>query len=112
MSHKPTDRKGTGAERYPHLYGSPRWRRLREYVLGQQPLCVMCKARGIVRSAVVVDHIKVHDGDVELFYDVGNLQGLCSSCHSGQKRIEDTRGYSQACDVNGYPTSKGHSWNK
>ena len=31
--------------------------------------------------ATVADHIIPHKGNLELFWDEGNLQALCKSCH-------------------------------
>ena len=102
----------TGFEKYPKLYGSARWRRLRALVLNEEPLCRLCERQGKTTAADTVDHIKEHKGDVALFYDRDNLQPLCASCHSGIKRIADRHGYSQAADANGFPIDSGHPWNK
>jgi len=79
-------------------------------------LCV-CK-----RPATVVDHIKPHRGDMKLFWDRGNWQPLCGSCHSRKTARQDggfgnTRDTSGAvpvpgCDVHGRPIDPNHPWNK
>ena len=76
---------------YSKLYSTSRWQRLREYILTKEPLCVECKRKKRIRPATVVDHIKPHKGDEELFYDEGNLQGLCKSCHDRKTAKEDGR---------------------
>jgi 5-methylcytosine-specific restriction protein A len=53
-------------------------------VLDQNPLCVECQREQRVRVATVVDHIVPHRGDLERFYDVTNLQGLCAMHHSAK----------------------------
>lgn len=58
------------------------WRRLRLKVLSRNPLCVECEKAGRVQSAEEVDHITPHRGDMGLFYDIDNLQGLCKRHHS------------------------------
>jgi 5-methylcytosine-specific restriction protein A len=40
-------------------------------------------------QATVVDHIKPHQGDPELFWDSENLQALCAPCHSRKTASED-----------------------
>lgn len=102
----------TGFEKYPHLYGSTRWRKLRALVLNEEPLCRLCERQGKTTAADTVDHIKEHKGDVALFYDRDNLQPLCRPCHSGVKRMADRHGYSAACGVDGMPLDPGHLWNR
>ncbi|MFA5423825.1 MAG: hypothetical protein WC374_08215, partial [Phycisphaerae bacterium] len=48
------------------------------------------KAKGIIRASVCVDHIKPHNGDPVLFWDRGNLQGLCEK-HHNSKNNEDKK---------------------
>ena len=64
------------------LYATARWFRLRAQVLEEQPLCQACQAQGRVEPSADVDHIAPHRGDPLLFWDRGNLQGLCHQCHS------------------------------
>ena len=59
----------------------------------------------------MVDHIRPHEGNQELMWDMDNLQSLCASCHSGVKRVKDLHGYSQAVGVDGMPIDKEHPWN-
>ena len=58
------------------------WRRARKRYLAACPLCVECKGQGRITAATVVDHIIPHQGDMELFWDEGNWQSMCSVCHS------------------------------
>jgi len=101
----------TGFEKYPKLYGSTRWRKLRALVLNEEPLCRLCERQGKTTAADTVDHIKEHKGNVALFYDRDNLQPLCRPCHSGVKRVADRHGYSQACGVDGMPLDPNHPFN-
>ena len=73
-------------------------------------LCVMCLAVGRVEAATVVDHVKPHQGDEELFWDVSNWQALCASCHSSHKQTQEKSGYLKGCDVNGIPIDVTHPW--
>lgn len=70
-----------------------KWQQRRKQFL-QRPenvCCVYCARLGLTVVATVVDHIKPHRGDQELFWDENNWQSLCSSCHSGIKQREESR---------------------
>ena len=75
--------RGSASERgYNH-----RWAKARATYLRSHPLCVMCRERGRLVPATVVDHIKAHKGDQDLFWDVeGNWQSLCAPCHNIHKQ--------------------------
>ena len=64
---------------------SAAWRKLRAQVLGAEPLCRHCAAKGVVRAANVVDH---EDGDAHN-NSLSNLQPLCGPCHSRKTAAED-----------------------
>lgn len=83
---KATLYKGTrrkASSQWNGLYRSKRWRDLRLAYLAENPICVKCGA-----PASTVDHIAPHRGDESLFWDEGNLQALCASCHS-RKTLEE-----------------------
>lgn len=63
------------------LYKTARWQKLRKRVLSEHPLCAECERQGRIAPATVTDHIIPHKGNLELFWDEGNLQSLCKSCH-------------------------------
>lgn len=66
-----------------------RWRKERLAFLQINPLCKFCTQAGKVTAANVVDHIKPHKGNQELFWDTNNWQPLCKTCHDSTKaRIE------------------------
>lgn len=92
-------------------YDSVRWRKARSAFLAAHPLCALCARMGRDTAASVVDHIEPHGGDPALFWSPDNWQSLCPSCHSGTKRIADTKGYSQAAGVDGLPLDFRHPWN-
>jgi len=71
-----------------HLYNCSKWKRLRKSFLFSCPRCVMCVALRRQTPAKEVDHIIPHCGDAELFWDEGNWQGLCKSCHSSKTFYE------------------------
>lgn len=48
----------------------------------QAPVMSDCHRRGLKTPATQTDHVTPHRGDQVLFWDEGNLQALCMSCHS------------------------------
>ena len=70
------------------LYTTPRWRKARRFFLSRHPLCAACEADGKLETATVVDHIRPHRGDMELFWDEGNWQPLCKRCHDVKTAAE------------------------
>ena len=84
-----TDRHHTGAT----AYNSARWVRLSRAFRAEHPLCANAAANvpGCTLVATEVDHVVPHRGDVQRFFDVSNLQGLCRTCHS-RKTHKETDG--------------------
>jgi 5-methylcytosine-specific restriction enzyme A len=77
---QPIERRGSAASRgYGH-----RWRKASKawLALPENRYCLDCKKRGRVKLSDVVDHIKPHRGDQGLFWDPGNWQPLCFTCHN------------------------------
>ena len=75
-----------------------RFRRARLAYLREHPLCAKCG-----RSATVLDHIRPHRGDPELYWNSENWQGLCLRCH-GIKTAGETWGRQR-------PQEKRNFWN-
>jgi 5-methylcytosine-specific restriction protein A len=98
--------------KWHYLYNNSKWVRLRELVLKEQPLCVICRQHNEVKASDTVDHITPHKGNKELFWDRQNLQALCSSCHNTIKREIETKGYYTAFNEEGWPVSSEHPINK
>jgi 5-methylcytosine-specific restriction enzyme A len=75
-----------------------KWQRVRLSYLAKHPLCIECEKQGITELAVVVDHIKPHQGNKQLFWDNNNWQSLCIRHHNiktGQERRQFNQiGYS------------------
>jgi 5-methylcytosine-specific restriction protein A len=67
-----------------HLYHSKRWRDSRLLFLRDNPLCIECE-----KPANMVDHIKPHLGNYQLFWDRSNWQPMCASCHAIKTCKED-----------------------
>lgn len=66
-----------------------RWSKARTEYLSSHPWCVECRDHGRRVLANEVDHIIPHRGDMELFWDRNNWQGLCRACHSRKTARED-----------------------
>ena len=95
-------------------YTKPRWRRLRAYMLAQNPLCVACGG-----AAEILDHVQPHRGNEDLFYDPMNLQSMCKSCHDRKTAKYDSNFVKKKknwsfgkCSTDGLPTDPAHPWNK
>ena len=101
----------SGAEKYPHLYGH-RWRKLRKTFLAENPLCVMCIDEDRVAPATELDHIKKHNGNPELFWDIKNLQGLCAFHHRSVKSQMERTGKIRGNKSDGTPLDPNHIWNR
>ena len=93
------------------LYGR-RWRKIRKQFLTENPLCVMCEEEGKITPATELDHIVRHKGCAELFFDVENLQSLCSLCHRSTKSQIERSGIVKGHKANGEPIDPGHFWNQ
>ena len=78
------------------FYNSKRWRSLRNYFIQKNPLCNICKRKGITEGAQMVDHIKpISKFGMGVATDIKNLQSLCNKCHakkSGQEGSEFRKG--------------------
>lgn len=93
------------------LYDRAEWEELRLDWLRDNPLCAMCIAKGYVEAATVVDHVKPHDGDPELFFDRANLQSLCKVCHDQDKQLIEVHGFRPGHGRDGRPIDPSHPWN-
>ena len=83
-----------------------RWEKAARRFLRKHPTCAMfgrdTKCTGIAKH---VDHINPHRGDLRLFWDRRNWQGLCVGCHNrktASERLKTPR--SPLVDLNGMPT--------
>ncbi len=78
------DRRGSSSARG---YGA-QWQRARAAWLHGSPLCAECLRNNRITSAVLVDHITPHKGDMVLFWDKSNWQSLCDACHNHKRGLE------------------------
>ena len=92
LRHRPApkpDSRSEEAKTWRWMYKTDAWtKRLRPDQLAREPWCAECARIGFRVRATDVDHIVDHKGDPELFFDSGNLQSLCHSCHS-RKTMQD-----------------------
>ncbi len=62
------------------------WEKARVAYLAKHRFCLRCGD-----PATVVDHIRPHRGDREIFWDRDNWQPLCGPCHNSTKQREERR---------------------
>jgi len=95
-----------------HIYRSPQWKRVREYIIQRDDgLCARCGEPG---NTV---HHKVHlapqnVNDPAIVYGADNLELLCEKCHGQKHQTEnaagegftfDTKGNLVPASTQGYP---------
>ena len=64
------------------FYLSTQWRKLREIVFAREPLCRMCKEKGKIKLAQMVDHIVDITLSPHLCLEISNCAPLCWECHT------------------------------
>lgn len=69
---------------FTKFYQSLEWRKLRQYHITRNPLCVKCQEAGLTVVADVVDHIEEIRDNPTRRLDATNLQSLCHSCHNNK----------------------------
>ncbi|MCW2395876.1 HNH endonuclease [Sphingobium sp. B8D3B] len=85
----------------------------------RDPLCVICKAKGLIARTEIIDHIvSLADGGTD---DDDNLQGVCKDCSDQKTEEEAARAQGRTPGAlikgkgtgrNGRPTSPDHPWNR
>lgn len=111
MAAKRFDSRSAEAKSYRKLYSTRWWKDRRKEQLTEHPLCAVCEKLGFIRSATVVNHIVPHKGDEDLFYN-GALESVCKKCHDSSIQSQERRGFSTACDLDGYPVDPKHPANR
>jgi 5-methylcytosine-specific restriction protein A len=80
-------------QRHPirQLYGTATWQATSRSILARDRLCCLCRTA----FAEVCDHrtparvyVSQHGGDLQVFFDENNLQGLCKRCHDAKTARE------------------------
>ena len=89
---------------YRTSYANRRWREQSAAFLQQYPFCVWCLFSGKINEGVslhalagqrnlIVDHIRPHRGNDQLFWDPDNWQTLCKRpCHDQVKQNSERQG--------------------
>lgn len=79
-------------------YSTPRWRALRLAALKRDGW--RCRQTGELLiggkhewNSPIVDHIKQHNGDPDLFWDLDNLQSVTKRWHDKTKQSLERRGF-------------------
>src|SRR5215475_13952023 len=88
-------------------YHRKRWKARAAHQLKIEPLCRMCKERGKIEPACVVDHVERHNGDLMKFV-FGEVQSLCIDCHNRTKQQIEVLGYSRDIGPDGFPIDRRH----
>jgi 5-methylcytosine-specific restriction protein A len=86
------------------------WLKRRAVQLKRFPLCAYCLRQNKITPATVVDHVTPHHGDYNTFV-LSPLQSLCKPCHDRTKHVQELKGFSNECDINGNPIDPRHPWN-
>lgn len=95
----PTKGNGYDADRR-RIYNTARWRKLRAWKIACDPLCEVCKSKGLTVPAEDVHHVVSFmstDDPVQrkhLAYDYDNLMSLCKECH---QFIHNSSDYIKKC---------------
>lgn len=76
---------------YHAWYNTARWKQARRSFLTYNSLCVHCLQANRYTVATIVDHIKPHKGNIELFWLVSNWQALCKRCHDIKTASVDSK---------------------
>jgi 5-methylcytosine-specific restriction protein A len=90
------------AEATPRQRGT-KWMQRRARFLYGEPLCRVCKAKGMLTEATEVDHIEpLFRGGAD---DEDNFQPLCAPCHKVKTAADLSRRVRVEIGLDGYPVS-------
>lgn len=83
---------------YQDIYQDPRWRKLRDQKLRDNPICEICEKKRRVVQTEEIHHVKPfeisanRDELERLAFDYDNLISLCIPCHKEEhKRLKKIR---------------------
>jgi 5-methylcytosine-specific restriction endonuclease McrA len=74
------------------FYTSSVWRKLRAFVLNEDPLCYYCKLSNVKRLATVGDHFRPRKLFPELQLIHSNIKGSCDYHHNLKRQWESKIG--------------------
>jgi 5-methylcytosine-specific restriction enzyme A len=109
LGFRPDMPRSTRASAAQRGYGA-KWREKRAEFLRANPWCVFCLRVGRRTAATIVDHVKPHRGDMHLFWDPSNWQGLCEPHHNSAKAILEGGGSVGPVGRDGVPLDPSHPW--
>lgn len=91
---------------YRKWYKTRRWQLLRQQVLQRDRWT--CQQTGIILSgkygepnSPVVDHVRAHGGNSELFWSIDNLQAVAKSWHDSEKQSRERAEQKAASETRG-----------
>ena len=106
------------ARKYRKLYSTKAWAALRKEALTRDGYRCQHAGCGVMLqpgrnkpTSAVVHHVTPHKGDMELFYNIDNLQSVCWSCHSGDIQSQEVLGYDKQIGADGWPIDPKHPGN-
>ena len=107
--------RSAAAQQYQVLYASKHWATLRRQALTRDAYRCQHNECGVHLQAgrrgpesAVVHHLKAHQGNLELFFDLNNLQSVCKSCHDSAIQSTEALGYDTRIGNDGWPTDPKH----
>lgn len=91
-----SDKRSKTAKEHRWLYKTRTWKTLRQKILTRDTYtcqrCGVALTQGRTRPTdAVVNHIKPHKGDEELFTHPDNLEAVCKKCHDSLIQSEEKR---------------------
>jgi 5-methylcytosine-specific restriction enzyme A len=91
---KERDRQRADTSPFRSWYKTARWQALRRLILQRdlytcQKTGVLLIGRHPAPNSPVIDHVKPHRGDPELFWDENNLQAVSKAYHDSVKQAEE-----------------------
>ena len=117
MQRKISRKRSTEAQKYRTLYGTKHLKTLRRQALTRDKY--RCQHSGCYAylqvggdhpCSAVVHHLEPHKGDLELFFDLDNLQSVCWTCHSGDIQSTEARQYDSTIGADGWPIDQRHPY--
>ena len=115
MQRKISGKRSTEAQKYRTLYSTKHLKTLRRQALTRDKY--RCQHSGCYAylqvggdhpCSAVVHHLELHKGDLELFFDLDNLQSVCWTCHSGDIQSTEARQYDSTIGADGWPIDPRH----
>lgn len=90
-----TEKEGRTHVSQAGFYNNIAWKKLRNKLISEEPVCVLCAKEGLVVQATVIDHIipLTLDNMWKIGLDESNLQPLCTPCHITKTNRDKSKKY-------------------